>query len=58
MFLTSSLKSVIEESKTYFPININGVMGTCDTDQIMKLIEHYRTKNNRDSLSFFNNTLR
>ena len=46
MFLTRSLRNVIERSDTYFPININGVMGTCDTDQVMKLIEHCRIENN------------
>jgi len=58
VFLTRSLRNVIERSDTYFPININGVMGTCNTDQIMKLIEHCRNKNNWGSLSFFDNTLR
>ena len=58
MFLTCSLRNVIERSDTYFPMNINGVMGTCDKDQIMKLIEHCRIKNNWGSLSFFDNTLR
>ena len=33
-------------------------MAICDTDQIMKLIEHCRIKNNWGSLSFFDNTLR
>ena len=59
MFLTRSLRNVIERSDTYFPININRVMrSTCDTDQVMKLIEHCRIKNKWGSLSFFNNTLR
>jgi len=39
MFLTRSLISIIEDSKTYLPIDINRVMDTCDIDQIMKLIE-------------------
>ena len=33
-------------------------MAIYDTDQIMKLIEHCRIKNNWGSLSFFDNTLR
>ena len=33
-------------------------MGICDTDQIMKLIEHCHIKNNWGSLSFFDNTVR
>ena len=33
-------------------------MGTCDIDQIIKLIELCRFKNKWDSLSFFDNTLR
>ena len=53
MFSTCSLRNVIERSDTYFPMNINRVMGTCDKDQIMKLIEHCRIKNNWGTLSFF-----
>ena len=53
MFLTRSLRNVIERSDMYFPINIKIVMGICDTDQIMKLIEHCCMKNNWGSLSFF-----
>ena len=33
-------------------------MGACNTDQIMKLIEHYRIENNWGSSSFFDNTMR
>ena len=33
-------------------------MGIREIDRIMKLIEIYRFKNNWDSLSFFNNSLR
>ena len=58
MFLTHSLRNVKERSDTYYPININGLMGICDTDQIMNLIQHCRIKNNWGSLSFFDNTLR
>ena len=58
MFLTRSLRNVIERSDTYYPMNINGGTGICETDQIMKLIEHCRIKNNWGSLSFFDNTLR
>ena len=57
-FLTRSLRSILENLKTYFPISINGVMGTCDTYQLMKLIELCCIENNWDSLSFFDNTLR
>ena len=59
MCLTYTLGSKIEAFKTYFPININGVMGICDTDQIMKLIDLCCIKNKWGSVSsFFNNTLR
>ena len=58
MFLTRSMRNLIERSDMYFPMNINGVIGTCDTDQIMKIIEHCRIENNWGSLSFFDNTLR
>ena len=58
MFLTRSFRNVIERSDTYFPININGVMGTFDTNKLIKLIEHCCNKNNWGSLSFFDNTLR
>ena len=37
MFLTHSLRNVIERSDTYYPININGVMGIRDIDQIMRI---------------------
>ena len=58
MFLTRSLRNVIERLDTYYPMNINRVMAICDTDQIMKLIEHCRIKYDWGSLSFFDNTLR
>ena len=58
MFLTRSLRNVIERSDTYYPINIKISMAICDTDQIMKLIEHCCIENNLGSLSFFDNTLR
>ena len=58
MFLTHSLRNVIERSDTYYSIYINGGMGIHDTDQIMKLIEQCHIKNNWGSLSFFDNTLR
>ena len=53
IFLTRSLRNVIERSDTYYPINIKISMAICDTDQIMKIIEHCRIKNNWRSLSFF-----
>ena len=52
MFLTHSLRNVIERSDTFYPININGGI-IRDTDQIMKLIEHCRIENNWGSSSFF-----
>ena len=58
MFLTHSLKNVIEISDTYYPMSIKISNAICDTDQIMKLIEHCCIKNNWCSLSFFDNTLR
>ena len=39
MFLIRSFMSMIENSKTYLTVDINGVMGSSDTDQIMKLID-------------------
>ena len=57
MFLTHSLRNVIERPDTYYPININGGMGIRDTEQIIKLIEHCRIENNWGSLFFFDNTL-
>ena len=50
MFLTHSLRNVIERSDTYYPINIK-ISNIHDTDQIMKLIEHFRIENNWGSLS-------
>ena len=58
MFLTRSLRNVIERSDTYYPINIKISNAKCNTDQIMKLIEHCCIKNNWGSLSFFDNTIR
>ena len=52
------MKNVIERSDTYYPIDIKISMAICDTDQIMKLIEYCRIKNNWGTLSFFDNTLR
>ena len=53
MFLTNSLRNVIERSDTYYPMNIKISNVICDTDLIMKLIEHCRIENNWGSLSFF-----
>ena len=53
MSFTHPLRNIIERSDTYYPINIKMSMGICDTDQIMKLIEHCCMKNNWGSLSFF-----
>ena len=39
IFLTRYTRSMIKNSKTYFPIDINEVMGPSVTDQIMKLIK-------------------
>ena len=54
MFLTRSLRNVRDDSSWY----ILKQTDPYGKDQIMKLIEHCRFKNNWDSLSFFNNTLR
>ena len=58
MFLTHSLRNVIERSDTYYPMNIKTSNAICDTDLIMELIEHCPIENNWGSLSFFDNTLR
>ena len=58
MLLTHSLRNVIERSDTYYPINIKISNVICDTNLIMKLIEHCCIENNWGSLSFFDNTLR
>ena len=58
MFLTRSLRNVIEESSWYIH-NPNSMSADVHgKDQVMKLIKHCCIKNNSGSLSFFNNTLR
>jgi len=58
MFLTRSLRSVLE-NPTMFIYNLMRMsMYVQGNDQIMKIIEHCRIKNNWGILSFFNNTMR
>jgi len=58
MFLTNSLRNVIEESRWYVRNPSSMSADPKGKDQIMKLIEHCRIENNWGSLSFFDNTLR
>ena len=58
MFLTNSLRNVIEESRWYVRNPSSMSADPKGKDQIMKLIEHCCIENNWGSSSFFDNILR
>ena len=49
MFLTNSLRNVIEQSLNFTENSDHMFFDTKGKDQIMKLIEHFRIENNWDN---------
>ena len=58
MFLTNSLRNVIDSSMNFTEYPLHMLFDIKGKDQIMKLIEHCRIENNWGISSFFDNTLR
>ena len=58
MFLTNFLRNVINSSCNFIENPNHTFFDEKGKQQVMKLIEHCRIKNNWGKLSFFDNTLR
>ena len=58
MFLTNSLRNVIEESMNFTENPDHMFCDTKGEDQIMKLIEYCHIENNWGSSSYFDDTMR